>query len=254
MLSFDVGTPICKINGGDGDGEIIFLDDKVVDHNKMRKITVLNGKLQQLPSKNTRVLYIAGPSGSGKSTYVAEYVKLYVKLYPDAKIILFSRINEEENVSDENPFDGLEFKKIKIDDTLVENPLEIEEAEPNSLFVFDDIDTISNKKILKSLQNFISQCLELGRHKNLKCLITSHLINGNDKKYTRTIMNEMHSLTVFPHSGSAKAIRYCLTEYFGFDKKLSEKIITTNSRWVTIFKTYPQIIMTENIISFADKF
>lgn len=246
MLSLKDGIPICVVKGGKSNKTIVFLNDNI--NLEKRKLAISDGKFQQLPSEKTRVIYIAGPAGSGKSTYVAEYVKLYKKLYPDAKIILFSK------VEDDPAFEDIDFKVIPIDEDLVENPLQIEEATDDTLFVFDDIDTISDKNILKSLQNFISQCMELGRHKNIQCIITSHLINGNDKKYTRTIMNELHTLTIFPHSGSSKSIKYCLGEYFDIEKKDIQKILQTNSRWVTIYRTYPKIILTENKVAFADNF
>lgn len=113
------------------------------------------------------------------------------------------------------------------------------------MVIFDDIDTISNTKLLKSLLNFQAQILEMGRHKNVNTCITSHLINGNDRKQCRTIMNEMQSITIFPSCGGAYQIRYVLDKYFGLSYKQCSKIMQMDSRWVTIYKNYPQILISE---------
>jgi hypothetical protein len=77
-------------------------------------------------------------------------------------------------------------------------------------------------------------------------VITNHLAtNGKD---TRRILNEAHSITYFPSSGSVKGINYLLQTYCGMDKKDIVKAKKTKSRWITIFKHYPQIMMGEKNI------
>lgn len=252
-FSIEEGTPLCVIRGGDSDGEIIFVTQedssksKVVKNHPVRKIKVSDGKFQHIPNDKVRVLYVSAPSGSGKSTYVAEYAKLFKKLYPDCRIILFSRIDNDP------AFDDLCYKKIILTDELAENPLQLEEATPGSLIIFDDIDTISNKRLLHSILNFQSQLLEMGRHSRIGCIITSHLINGVIRNQTKTIMNEMQSLTVFPQSGSVKQIRYVLEQYFGFTRDQIDKVLKMDSRWITIFKNYPQILMSEKSCMFVSQ-
>src|SRR5208337_3313732 len=107
------------------------------------------------------------------------------------------------------------FNIVLLSETLIKNPLQIEEVQDNSLIVFDDIDTISNPELLDSLINFQAQLMEIGRHKNIKVFITSHLANGIKMKQGRIIMNEMQSFTFFPGSGSFHQIKHCLTKYFG---------------------------------------
>jgi len=255
MFSTKDGIPICIVKGGKSDGEIVFLDDGAVPNYKTKLlsssitapkvVSVEDGKFQQLPSDKVRVLYIAGPSGAGKSTYISEYAKIYKKLYPGSRIILFSRI------ADDPAFDDLCYKQIELTDDLVENPLQLEEVIPGSLVIFDDIDTVSNKKLLKSLLNFQSQVLELGRHKDIKCLITSHLINKGPQ--TKTIMNEMQSFTFFPQSGAARQIRYALEQYVGMKYKEITKMMKTNSRWITILRNYPQILLSEHKCMFLSE-
>ena len=40
-------------------------------------------------------------------------------------------------------------------------------------------------------------------------------------------------------------MKYLLDSYFGLDKDQIKKIKKLNSRWVTIMKTYPMIVMYE---------
>lgn len=245
MFSTDAGIPVCVVKGGKGDGEIIFVTEdekkhKVVKGKPIRYIEVRDGIFQQMPSDEVRIIYIAGPSGSGKSTYAADYAFLFQKIYPENKIILFSRVGSDPAL------EGLSYKRVVLTDDLVENPLQIEEVEEGSLVIFDDIDTISNDQLRKSLFNFQGQILEIGRHRNVKCIITGHLINGNDKKQTRTIMNEAHSVTLFPKSGSQYHMKYYLKQYFGLSTAQIRKLLSMESRWITLFKLYPQIVLTQH--------
>lgn len=252
MFSTEEGIPLCCVKGGSNDNEIIFLNEedkykhKVV---KSPKIIDLNdgGKFQHIPSPKVRVLYIAGPAGSGKSTYVGNYAKQFAKLHPDRKIILFSRISDDPALAD------LLYKKITLTEELIENPLQLEEVTDGTLVIFDDIDTISNPKLMRSIYNFQAQVLELGRHKDIKCLITSHLINGNDRKQCKTIMNEMQTLTIFPQSGAVSQIRYVLERHWGLEYKQVSKLLKMESRWITLFKNSPQILMAENLCMFVNQ-
>ena len=246
-FSTDKGIPICEVVGGKADGEIIFVAEEdnnpkktVIKRDPIRIIDCDDGKFSQLPNDKIRCVYIAGPSGSGKSTYVREYAKRYKKLFPKSKCFLLSRVDDDPSL------DGFDYKGVVLGADLKENPLQIEEVTPDSMVIFDDIDAISNKKLLDSLIKFQSQILEMGRHMNIQCVITSHLIIGNARAQARTILNELHSLTVFPGSGSAAQISYALTKYFGLTKKQINKILAMNSRWVTLVKIYPQFVISEH--------
>lgn len=244
--------PLIIVRGGQCDGEIIYLQRE----ENMRKATTIkkepileleikDGKFEQLPSDDIRVLYIAGASGSGKSTYAAMYISKYRKLYPNSPFFIFSRLN------DDKVLDKLKPKRIVIDEGLIHDPIELEEVTENSIVLFDDIDTISNKKVKDSVNNTKMQILEMGRHMNIKIIVTSHLINkGNE---TKTIMNEMQSLTVFPQAGGVAQIKYVLKQYFGLSTTQINRVVKMKTRWVTITKTYPQVIFSEHEAIFASE-
>jgi hypothetical protein len=85
--------------------------------------------------------------------------------------------------------------------------------------------------------------LETGRHFNTEVVYTSHLAcNGKD---TRRILNECKSVTIFPSGLGGKSIKYLLDNYFGLDKEQIKKIKKLNSRWVTIQKGFPMLVMSD---------
>ena len=265
------GQPIAIVRGGKANKEIIYINqlgnnDNIMTSTPTKSIEVHDGKFEQLPSPTIRILYIAGPSGSGKSTYASIYIKKYINLYiaPElkkykqanldkltnyegARFYLFSRVDQDKVLDELDPV------RVKCDESIINNPFDIKEIEPNSILLFDDIDCITNKRVQAVVNSLKEQVMDEGRHRNIHCVITSHLINGKDKNTSRTTLNEMNSLTIFPQSGSHYQINYALKMYFGLSPTQIKKILATNSRWVTLIKNSPQVILSENSLSFIAK-
>jgi Cdc6-like AAA superfamily ATPase len=189
------------------------------------------------------IAYIAGPSGSGKSTLAANLIKNFLKVYPQKPLYVFSRTDPREDPA----LRGLPIKPVRIDNNLIEHPIDITRELPaGAIILFDDCETIPDDKIKKAVDKLLADILEVGRRLNLWVVCTSHLILGNDRKKTRTIMNEMHSLTVFPRSGSSQQINYALKQYFGLSKQQIEEITQLPSRWVMVNKSYPMYVTYEH--------
>jgi hypothetical protein len=252
MFSLNKGRPIAKIVGGKLNGKILYIydSDKFQESSDSddddlsllgKDVKLKTGKFEQLPNIDTReVSYIAGPSGSGKSTYASNYIEKFKKIFPEGNVYVFSRLNSDPAL------DSLGVIRIMLDESIYQDPIDIQTEIPDySLVLFDDTDTIQDKKIAQAVSKLKNDILETGRHKNIYTLVTSHLVNGNDRKDTRTIMNEMHTLTVFPKSGAAHAIDYALKNYFGLPKNVIKDVLGSDSRWVTLFKNYPNIIMSD---------
>lgn len=200
-----------------------------------KTVEITDGEIEPVPHPTKReCLYVAGPSGSGKSTYVSKYAKNFKKMFPDKEIILFSKVGDDECLDKLDPY------RINITEDLIDEPIGAEELK-DSLVIFDDTDTIANKKLRDAITALKEDILETGRHYNTYCIITSHLINNY--KETRKVLNECHSITMFPSSGSAHPIRYCLKNNVGMSKKDIDKVFKVPSRWVTAFKHYPQCVM-----------
>lgn len=279
MLSFTSGRPIAKIEGGELDKEIIHIktddEDKKEDGydsecgcckrcNPKRckrkpcckgcgmydneddldagtKFDLPSGKFVPVPNIDTReVTYIAGPSGSGKSTLAAKYIETYKKLFPQNPVIIFSR-------KDSDPvLDKLKPLRFIIDESIVTEPIDIiKELPGGGCILFDDCNTFQDDKIKKAVAKLMHDILEIGRSMGIYCIVTSHLINPNERKDSRTIWNEAHTITIFPKSGNRHGMVYALKNYCGFDNKQINKILSLPSRWVLIGKQFPNYVLHE---------
>ncbi len=104
-------------------------------------------------------------------------------MFKDREIYLFSSLPDDESLDDIEP------KRIRLDSSIYEDPLSIEEF-ANSVIIVDDIGVVSNKQIRNAVYDLLNQCLEIGRRFSITCLLASHLpSNRND---TRRILNECH--------------------------------------------------------------
>jgi len=277
MLSFENGRPIAKIIGGEDNSRLIHIkseDDFSNKKSQRRKcckcrdcsedcyddpccknccmgeseedlgteIEFDDGKLVPVPNIDTRqILYISGPSGSGKSTLASKWLEMYRKLFPEKEILLFSRKPKDPVL------DRLRLSRFIIDESIVENPIDFtKDLRGYGCVVFDDCNTFQNDKVKKAVSKLMHDILEVGRSFGVYCVITSHLLNPNEKKDARTIWNEAQEIAIFPKSGNRHAMEYALKNYCGFDKKTINGILNLPSRWVIIGKSFPQYVLYEN--------
>lgn len=206
-----------------------------IDYSSKKDFKIHDGELIPIPKKTGReCMFIAGPSGSGKSTYISKYAQEFQDMFPHKRVYVFSRLNEDE------PIDILDPLRIEINQEIVDEPIDPAELE-DSLVIFDDTDTIPDKTLNEAIRKLKNDLLETGRHNNVYVLISSHLMTNY--KETRTILNECGSITFFPSAGSSHQITYCLKNYFGLNKTQINKIMSLPSRWVTIYKNFPQYVL-----------
>ena len=107
----------------------------------------------------------------------------------------------------------------------------------DSLCIFDDTDVISNKLIKLKVFTLLNSILETGRHSRVSCVFTSH--NANAGLDTKRILNEAHSITIFPKNMGNRQLKYLLGEYMGFSKEEIKRLKKCSGRWTTIVKSYP---------------
>ena len=255
MLTFEkskTAKPVAIVTGGRQDKRIIYLDENEKNKKKYSLITELDNKLNTeinindgsifpLPDIDTRsTVFVSGPSGSGKSTFVSEYTQNFKLLFPKNDVYLFSK------VKDDPAFRHIKkIIKIPVDEKLMSDGLEAEDVK-NSLCIFDDIDTLADKKIQIFIDKVRDDLLEVGRHKNVYMLNTGHqLLNW---KKTKIMLMESGGVVFFPKSGGAHAIKTFLSKYAGLDKQQIDKVFKINSRWVFINKQYPMYIVSEHKI------
>lgn len=207
---------------------------------------ILDGSLEPMPNlRNVNaetgihrdVLFVAGPSGAGKSTYVGKYIKNHLATFPDKRLVIISK------VANDPAYDCYKPLRIEIStENIIENPISVSEFR-NCIVVFDDIDTITDKKLLVAVQKLRDDCMEIGRHDGVTVCATSHLLMNY--KITRGMINEAQTVTFYPRSGSTYQIMNFLKSYAGLSKDQIDKILLLPSRWVTIHKNYPCYVLHE---------
>ena len=244
MNTENIGTPIAELRfeGDKTKTRKISVEpnrENVTEYSTEIKTRKPKEHLQHIPNKKTerQILYITGASGSGKSYYTRNYCNEYKKLFPKNDIYLFSSIQEDSSIDKVK-----DIMRIRLDTEFLQTDLNVNDFK-DSLVVFDDTDCITNKMMKMKVNNILNMLLETGRHTNTSVIYTSHLpTNGLD---TRRILNECHSVTIFPTSLGGRALKYLLENYFGLDKDQIKKLKKLQSRWVTIIKGYPMTILSE---------
>ena len=191
--------------------------------------------------KQVEVTFVAGPKGSGKSTYCSRYCTMWLYFFPDRPIYLFSRKTEDEVLDN---IDTL--KRIVIDQSFIEKPMEIEEIKDHDkpvLVIFDDVDAITDKKLLKAISSLKTQLMEIGRSSNIWMLITAHQLMNY--KATRDTINSSDTIVFFP--GNTKYhIKRFLQTYQGFDKVMVDRVMKLKTRWVALKRSSPAYIVYEH--------
>lgn len=237
----NIGTPTAIIESGKKkQTPIVSVDDSETARTSYNQIKLKqNERFQQIPNPNTerQILYVTGRSGSGKSYYTLHYCRQYLKLYPKNEIYLFSALETDATL---DQLKGL--KRFKLTDEFCDEEIEAEDFK-DSLVIFDDTDVISSKLIKNKVSQIMNQILQIGRHFKISAIITTHTAcNGSA---TKIILNEAHSVTIFPNGLGGKALKYLLDSYLGLDKDQIKKIKKLKSRWVTIIKSFPMCILSE---------
>jgi len=240
-MNFEKGAIIAKVLNSKLKGDVLHVTDKteeLKDH-----FNTYNCKdkesIQQIPDKQKerQILYITGASGSGKSYYTYLYCEQYKKLFPKNPIYLISSINDDSSI---DKIKGL--KRFDLNPKFIETHIGVEDFK-NSMVIFDDTDCITNKILRTKINGLLGLILETGRHFNTSCIYTSHVPSaGLD---TKKILNESHSITLFPNALGGRALKNLLENYLGFDKDQRKKIRQIKSRWITITKTYPMTVLYE---------
>lgn len=257
MLNLEaIGVPIASITDGPLKGKKVHVAISEQEQEAPTQMPFMsidlrkthkNAKFEVLPNPKIEreIGYITGASGSGKSYFCAKYIDKWHKAHRDKPIYLFSKITDDEKINQYNPI------RIKLDMHLLDDHIDACDFEPNSLVIFDDIDSIKEKKIKDEVYNIMNTILQEGRHFNVSCLITSHA--PTDRQRTKLIFNEAHFIVYFPYGSSPKQINYMLESHAGMTKDHIEHCFHAGTRWVVYKRHYPPHIITEHEIFFNHK-
>jgi hypothetical protein len=222
------------------ENEYIYFNPKATSNEYISE----TGDISIIPNSKAReVLFIAGSSGAGKSYYASKYTEKWLKIFPQGECYLFSR-KDKDPVFDKQP----RIRRVKINDDLIKVPVNVTtDFLPNSLVIFDDIDSLE-KHYYEMISRMILDILEVGRSYKIYCIVINHLLNPNNRKLGRVLHNESHYITIF-NKDNIRAQRYFLNNYMGYDKDKTDQIINTkNTRAITIHRHYPNFIITDSKI------
>lgn len=238
---------ICDKENKDFDDLFVYVEpDKDKVSNIFYEIVIpenqKNVKMQHLPYKTQdktyrQVLYITGQAGSGKSYYCMMYIKEYQKLFPNNKVYIFSSLKSDDTIDQVK-----NLQRVKLDEKFYNTPFTTESFR-DCLIVFDDHETIKNPLLREKIKNILDLILENGRHENTFVIVTSHVATNRER--TKLILAEAHSITLFLATIGENTLDYVLRGYFGLSKEQIEKIVGLGSRWITVIKSYPMIVLYE---------
>ena len=210
-------------------------------------LVVPDGKLQVLPMirKDQRnCIYVSGCAGSGKSKWVGDYLKAGQKINKK-DIFLFSHVEDDNAFKDI----GNNLNQISLDDEFLEEPIDVNKEMHNSVLVFDDIDSLTGD-MAKEVKRIQDTALKIGRHSNIDIINTNHL--STDSMKTKTLLNEANAFVIYPKGSSKMSLDRLLKNYIGLNQKTIDKICAMKSRWVYIYRNYPQFIVNEHQICNID--
>jgi DNA helicase IV len=219
-------------------------DEEEDEYGKNRRINITNPnqRISIMPSiEGSDRIYISGPTECGKTTIIANYLKYFIKLLPDKSIYLFSDLKSDP-VLDEFK----EIKRVMIDEEFINNPITVDDLH-NALLIFDDIDSIKNKKVSQAIIDLRDDCLKRGRHNDIRHIITTSHLSCEGKNTKHPLQEATH--IIFFHSPN---LNHLLKTYVGLSGKQIPFIKQLRSRWVCAKITSPQIIITENQVFFLN--
>jgi hypothetical protein len=213
---------------------------EVVETNKDEKIQVI-------PSSQSErsVIYVVGMSGSGKSHWTTNYVKEYKKKFKKNKIYVISPITDDKNI---NSLKGTRINPNS--EAYMVDPPTVEDFQ-DSLLICDDIEAY-DKKTVNRILNLVNSICTTGRHYKTSLLFLAH--NATNGSMSKILLSESQAIVLFPQTMAGKTSKYLLDNYFGFDKSQIEKVKKVKTRAIVIMRTYPMVIITENIVVPLNKF
>jgi hypothetical protein len=270
-LSLTDGIPVAYIKGGDYDGYQVGIKKSDIKDNELQSFFLGNNKGIMKPIYHTQLenapnrYLISGISGSGKSYQSRNIAESYLELFPNNKVIIFTgkpRIEDDifvcpkcrkylinKDPDDEKVIERLKkcklcnkFKRFKLDESLLEDPVDIAILK-NSLVIFDDIETrLFNKDIIREVERIRNSIIHAGRSANIAILtINQNMLQGSK---TTTPNTCSFNITGFPKSGSYQFVEY-LERYLHIPKKIIKNIIDLPTRWVSINTCIPTYVLFE---------
>lgn len=174
----------------------------------------------------------------------------------------------------------LNLRFVKLDSSFMKKRIDVIKDFKNCLLLFDDYDEIdddneeeineedyddegnvikkkgkkgkkTSNEIVKKVYKVIRQVLKLGRKNNVSCIISNHVLYGEEgqSQLYRVEMNECHKLIFFKDDNEFQ-VRRALNTRFGLEQKAIDNIFSklNHTRWICINKAKPKYVLTETTI------
>jgi hypothetical protein len=242
------GREICIIKDNPTyKNKIISVSDSEQDgklNHIFKDLHIKTGRFQIICDKtrDRDTIFVAGCAGSGKSYWIGQYIKEYIRIFPENPIYLFSE-------GDEDPALDMihEIKRVPMLN-LIDDPIDYKTELGESLCVFDDVDSIVGPlaKIIYDLRDKVLKC---GRKLKISVISSNH--NATEKQL-KTVINESDTI-VFFLSNYNRSLKYLLNEYLGLTKE-GIKVIRKNKTRATVFiKSHPNCLIQDHNISLLNK-
>ena len=249
------GFPLCKIISEKKaiNNKILYFSNDEEENELQRNFTELQlpNKTDEFvlyPSENTRSIVICGPQKAGKSYWISFYLEQYIKVHKDCKIILISEKKHDPILDDK-------FKHLKEKGLLtrpdytewIDNPItndDVEELPENSIFVFDDVDTIANTKVKKVIYDLADKLFALYRSKKLNIIFTQH-VNTTGKEGKIRLTN-CDCLVFFPSVVDV----YFMKRYMNMKRNILKQFENGEfkSRWCVFMRGNPSLLLFERFV------
>lgn len=192
--------------------------------------------------KERMTLFVAGESGSGKSTYVCQYAKRYKTMFPKNSIYLISYLDQDATLDANKDIIRLNAMEPEFLDECMDMDLKAEFG--NSFVIFDDVDSITSKRMKDKIYGLLNKMLRIGRHYNISVAYVGHELYSSHE--LKCILNESQIVVFFPRFLNHKKLKYLLEVYFGLSKEQIHKIRSIRDRSVSFIKGSDKIILSDS--------
>ena len=155
-------------------------------------------------NRKNQILTMFGSSGCGKSWKVNDCLvrnpAVLANLVP--MIYIFSSVDNDPSYQGLRELYGEKFVH-KYPRDLEPSDLNVKMYDKKSVLIFDDVNSIGDKRIRQSVINFRNNLLEIARHRSLVVISTEHLFHN--RVHTQKLRNSSAYMCLYPRN-SKKAL------------------------------------------------
>jgi hypothetical protein len=115
-----------------------------------------------------------------------------------------------------------------------------------TLFIFDDVESVRPEKLSKSLTLFKNYLVTVGRSSSIDIILCNHIARDGSK--TRVELNESSALVLFPRAGTLYHMVSYLEVYLRLSKHQIARLLDRRNRCVMLYKEHPMFAISETEI------